>query len=95
MNELRQKSFDCVFLGVDGDRQQEGVQLMEHLRTFDRPTELMVVTSGRAAKDLAGMRGRFGIAGFVQTPIEITDFFRAVARFRERRMGNPAETAAT
>ena len=94
VNELRQKSFDCVFLGIPGDQQQDGIRLLEHLRSFDRSTEVLVVTTSRGAKDMQGLRGRLGISGIVQTPIEITDFFRAVARFRERRMGGTPEPAA-
>ena len=84
INELRQKSYDCVFLGIDPDNQTEGVRLLETLRSFDRTTEVLIVTSGRAAKDMQTLKGRMSIAGFVQIPIEVNDFFRVVARFRER-----------
>ena len=88
INELRQKSYDCVFLGVAPDDQAEGVRLLETLRSFDRTTEVLVVTSGKVAKDMQGLKGRMSINGFVQVPVDVTDFFRAVARFRERH-GSP------
>jgi len=84
VNELRQRSFDCVFLGVDS-LQGEGMKLLRHLRQFDRTTELVVMTSHRMAKDLAGEKSKLNIAAMLNTPIEATEFFRLVGRIRARR----------
>jgi len=86
INELRQKTYDCVFLGVpsQGD---EGRRLLDHLRSFDRSTEVVVISSGRAAKDLGSEKNRLGISGFVHAPVDPQEFFRFCGRFRERRLG--------
>lgn len=84
INELRQRSFDCVFLGVDS-LQGEGMKLLRHLRNFDRTTELVVMASHRLAKDLAAEKSKLNIAATLNTPIEVGEFFRLVGRIRARR----------
>lgn len=85
LNELRQRRFDCVFLGVDPNG-QDGILLLDHMRGFDRTTELVVMTSARQAKSMAGIKARYGIMGFIHTPIVVDEFFRFLGRFRERRL---------
>ena len=85
INELRQVAYDCVFLGVPSSK-DEGRRLLEHLRSFDRTTEVVVITTNRAAKDMAGEKGRLAISGFVHAPLDPHEFFRFIGRFRERRL---------
>ena len=84
VNELRQRHYDCVFLGFES-AQGEGLKLLKHLRGFDRTTELVAMTTPRLAKDLAGEKSKLNIAAFLHTPIEVTEFFRLVGRMRARR----------
>ncbi len=88
LNELRQRRFDCVFLGVEAG--EEGIQLLDHIRSFDRTTELVVMTGSRQAKSMAGIKARYGIVGFIHTPLVVADFFRFLGRFRERRLDRAA-----
>ncbi len=84
INELRQRQFDCIFVGAEG-KGPEGLRLLKHLRSFDRNTEVVVIANGRAAKDLATEKSRLNITSFLTTPIDATEFFRLVARLRARR----------
>jgi DNA-binding NtrC family response regulator len=84
INELRQRQFDCVFLGVD-PRDKETVRLLHHMRSFDKTTELVVLTMGRSVKDLSGEKAKFNIHSFLQTPLDIREFFGFLGRFLERR----------
>lgn len=86
INELRSQAFDCVFLGVD-PRDQESMGLLAHLRSFDRTTELVVLTAPRHAKDLAADKAKFDIHSFLQTPIDPKDLFEFIGRFVERHSG--------
>ena len=43
--------------------------LLAHLRSFDRTTELVVLTSPRSVKDMAADKAKFDIYTFLQTPI--------------------------
>ena len=83
VNLLRQREFAYLFLEVD-PHEREGLQLLHHLRSFDRVTPCIVVTGERAAKDMAGDKGRLNINSFLQVPIDVKQFFRMVGRLRER-----------
>lgn len=84
LNELRQSRFDCVFIGIDPNA-SDGLNLLDHMRSFDRSTDLVVMATARHAKGMAGIKARYGITGFVHTPLVVEDFFRFLGRFRERR----------
>ncbi|MCC6672872.1 MAG: response regulator [Planctomycetes bacterium] len=84
VNELRQKHFDCVFLGVNTE-DKEGLKLLKHLRSFERSVEVVVMTSARNAKDMARDKSKMNIGSFLTTPIEAPEFFRLVSRMRDRK----------
>jgi DNA-binding NtrC family response regulator len=84
INELRQRSFDCVFLGVDSV-QGDGMKLLRHMRSFDRATELVLMAPTRVAKELASERTKHNVTGLLTTPIEVTEFFKLIGRMRARR----------
>jgi len=85
INELRQRDYDCVFLGVDPS-DIEGLRLLQHLRSFDRTTEVVVVTTERHAKSMMGEKSKLNIASFLSTPVDPAEFFRLVGRMRSRRL---------
>lgn len=89
VNELRQRYFDCVFLGVN-PRDKESLRLLQHLRSFDQTTELVVLTNARHVKDMSGDKTRFNINSFLRTPLDVKEFFSFVGRFLERRSERPA-----
>lgn len=93
LNALRQRPFDAVFLGVSEDF-AEGRRMIEHLRSIDRGIDLVVMAPEKAVKDMAAEKPRFDIWSILSTPIEVTDFFRLVARLRERRQQDAATGAA-
>ncbi len=93
MNTLRQRPFDAVFLGVPEDF-AEARRMIEHLRGIDRGIDLVVMISERSAKDMAAEKPRFDIWSILSTPIGVTDFFRLVARLRERRQSDAAAAAS-
>jgi DNA-binding response OmpR family regulator len=84
VNELRQRHFDCIFLGIDG-RGPDNVRLLKHLRSFDRTTEAVIICSPRTAKDLGGEKSRMNITAFLATPVSANEFFKLVARLRARK----------
>ena len=84
VNEARSKNFDCVFLGVD-PRDKSTVKLLQHLRSFDKTTELFVLTAPRNVKDMAVDKTKYDIHTFVQTPVAPREFFGLLGRFLERR----------
>ncbi len=85
INELRQRPYDVVFVGCD-NKEEECARLLKHLRSFDRTTELIVVCGQRTARDLHSEKSKMNISGFVQTPINVLEFFRVVGRLRARRL---------
>lgn len=84
INELRSRTFDCLFLGVD-PRQKDTVKLLHHLRSFDTTTELFVLTASRNVRDMAVDKTKYNIHSFVQTPIVVRELFGLLGRFLERR----------
>jgi DNA-binding response OmpR family regulator len=83
LNEARQHSFDCVFLGVDPSSRQ-GLRLLEHLREFDSRAEVVVITTERHARDMQQLKSRLRIVSFLTTPIAVNEFFGLVGRLRRR-----------
>lgn len=89
VDELRSRAFDCVFLGVD-PRNPETSGLLQHLRSFDKQSEVIVVTEARNVKDMAADKGRYNVHMFLATPVDPATLFAFVGRFRERRAGKVA-----
>lgn len=102
VSELRSKTFDCVFLGVD-PRDKESMLLLQHMRSFDQTTELVALADSRSVKDLSAVKGKYNIHSLLQTPLDVHEFFSFVGRFLERRTdrgnnqvrkgGKPASTS--
>lgn len=84
VNEMRGRTFDAVFLGVD-PRQKDTVKLMHYLRSFDATTELFVLTSPRNLRDMAVDKTKYNVHSFVQTPVVARELFGLIGRFLERR----------
>jgi DNA-binding NtrC family response regulator len=83
LNKLRQRNFDVVFLGVPSNH-QEAKRRIEHMRSIDRSADLVVLATGRMARDMAGEKQRYNIWSFLTTPVQVNEFFRLLARMRER-----------
>jgi len=82
--QLRHKKFDCVFLGVD-PRDAETVQLLQYMRSFDHDTELVVIAPAASIKDMGVQKAKHHIHSFLQSPLDVKEFFGFVGRFRSRR----------
>ncbi len=89
INELRQRHCDCVFLAAD-PTDGEGLRLLNHLRSFDRTTEVVPIATPRHARDMAGEKTRLNITAFLHTPIDPAEFFRLVGRLRARKLETEA-----
>jgi len=94
INQARQTKYDCVFLEIP-PQAQDGTRLLQHLRSFDTTTELVVITSERSARDMAKDKSAYNIAAFLHTPIDVAEFFRMVARLRARHNGTDVAAPAT
>lgn len=84
VSKARSKRFDCVFLGVD-PREKDTVKVLQHLRSFDKTTELFILTAPRNVKDMAVDKSKYDIHSFVPTPVAVKEFFGMLGRFLERR----------
>ncbi len=93
INELRQRDYDVVFLGMP-EKLEEGIRLLEQLRSFDRTTELVVIATDRQSRDMANEKARSNITAFLHRPLSASDFFRMVARLLERRQESEVTRAA-
>ena len=83
INQVRQKTFDYILLGVPA-ADSEGMQLLRALREFDRDTEAVVLTAHKVAKTMASEKSRLNIFAFIDVPVDVAQFFRTVSRFKKR-----------
>lgn len=90
--QLRHRKFDCVFLGVD-PREQESMQLLQYLRSFDQDTELVVIAPASSIKDMGVQKAKYHIHSFLQNPVDVKEFFGFVGRFRSRKSAAPQAAA--
>lgn len=81
---MRGHHFDCVILGVD-PRHKGTVKLLQNLRAIDKTIEVFVLTAARNVRDMAVDKGKYDIHSFLQTPLDLKEFFGLVGRFLERR----------
>ena len=88
INLMRMKSYSYVFLGIPS-QDHDGLRLLRHMRSFDQQTDVIVITTQRAARDLAKDKSRLGIYAFLTTPIDVTDYFRLVSRLKARDEKRP------
>ena len=77
-------AYDVVFVGCDNG-EGECMLLLQHLRAFDRATEVVVVCGQRTAREMHAEKSRLNVMSFVQTPIVELEFFRLIARLRSRQ----------
>ncbi len=85
IEEIRQRHHQVVFIGVHELGNSEGMQLLEHLRELGRPIDIVVMTQESCARELAKQKAKYNISALLTAPIDPTEFFRLVARLRERR----------
>ena len=85
IEEIRQRDHEVVFLGVHDLGNSEGMQLLERLRDIGRPIDIVVTTEESLVRDLAKQKAKYNISALLAAPIDATEFFRVVARLRERR----------
>lgn len=83
VNELRSRTFDCVFLAVD-PLDKEALGMLQHLRSFDQTTEVVALVPGREPKALANEKGKFAIHSLLRTPLDPKEVFSFLGRFLER-----------
>lgn len=93
VDEVRQRDHEVVFLGVDELGNSEGMQLLDYLRELGRPIDIVVMTPESNVRELAKQKARFNITSILTAPIEPTEFFRVVARLRERRESTVASSS--
>ncbi|MHC4077033.1 MAG: response regulator [Planctomycetota bacterium] len=92
INLLRMKSYSYVFLGIPS-QDHDGLRLLRHMRSFDQQTDVIVITTQRAARDLAKDKSRLGIYAFLTTPIDVIDYFRLISRLKARDEKRPTADA--
>ncbi|MCA8944411.1 MAG: response regulator [Planctomycetes bacterium] len=85
IEEIRQRDYEVVFLGVPDLGNSEGMQLLEKLRDLGRPIDIVVTTQEAQLRDLAKQKAKYNISAVMAAPIDPADFFRVVSRLRERR----------
>jgi DNA-binding NtrC family response regulator len=90
INLIRQRDFDAAFLGVPNDH-REARRMIEHLRGVRPDLDLIVMAPERMVKDLAADKQRYDIWSVLSTPVDVTDFFRLVARVKERLFADPGQ----
>ena len=83
INRARQKRYDYIILDHEPGV-HDGLAELETLREFDHETEVVVVTTAKQAKQVAGEKNRLHIYSTLARPLEVREFFRLVARMRER-----------
>ncbi|MEY4829439.1 MAG: hypothetical protein RLZZ562_1235 [Planctomycetota bacterium] len=83
VNEVRSRSFACVFLTVD-PKDPESMGMLAHLRSFDTTTEIVALLPSQEPKALANEKARFDIHSLLRTPLQPKDLFSFLGRFQER-----------
>ena len=84
INLVRTVDFDLVFLEL-GHNAQDSLLLAQHLRSFDKTTELVALADDQMTKDLGPHKQKHGITAFLSNPLDVTEFFRLISRIRSRR----------
>lgn len=83
VNELRSRTFECVFLTVD-PKDKESLGMLAHLRSFDQTTELVALVPSQEPKALANEKTKHNIHSLLRTPLAPKDLFSFLGRFMER-----------
>jgi response regulator of citrate/malate metabolism len=92
INLVRMKNYSYVFLGIH-TQDHDGLRLLRHMRSFDQKTDVIIITSQKAARELSKDKNRLGIYAFLTTPIEVIDFFRLISRLKAREEKKPTAGA--
>ena len=84
VNILRTIDFDFVFMEL-GDSTKDCLTLLKHLRSFDHDAEVVCLADDRTIRDLNREKKENGISAFLHNPLDVSEFFRLIARLRDRR----------
>ncbi len=83
LNLARQRNYDFIVIGCN-PKDQEGMELIEALREFDKQTPVILVTTPKMGKKLQPQRSRLGLLSILHVPIDPKDFFRVLSRMRRK-----------
>lgn len=93
VEEIRQRDYQVAFVGVPEVGNSEGMQLLEHLRDIGKPIDIVAMSNAGCVRELSKQKAKFNITAILSAPIDPTEFFRLIARMRERQAagdGRPA-----
>ena len=88
----RCQRYDCVFVGL-GSAGPSGVELLQHLRSFEQEAALFVLAGAAASKDFGREKAKYDVHALVATPLEAKVLFAQFSRFLERRAASRERAA--
>lgn len=91
INKARQKKYDYIIIGHEPD-EFDGLNQLQILRDFDKETDVIIVTTPKFSKQVAGEKARLHIYSTLLKPLDVREFFRLVARMKERIAGKALGT---
>lgn len=85
LEEVRQRDYQVVFVGISELGNSEGMQILDQLRSLERQVEVVVVAAEGCVRELSKQKSAFSITAILTAPVDPTEFFRLVSRLRERQ----------
>jgi len=86
INRARQKTYDFIVL-ENRSEVHDGLADLHALREFDHDTPVVLIVTSKQARQLAAERNKLNVYSTLAHPLDVREFFRLVARMRERAAG--------
>ncbi|HKE01307.1 MAG TPA: hypothetical protein VKE69_09880 [Planctomycetota bacterium] len=92
VDRARRRAYDAIFLDHDPNR-GGSVERLTRLREIAPKAEIVVLAESRASKALTAEGTKLRIAAFLDTPLDVREFFRLAVQLRKRVDGTPRASA--
>jgi DNA-binding NtrC family response regulator len=83
----RDRAFDLVLVNLEMADGTDGLAVVQAIREVNPRPEFILLTSGRSSRFLSSQKNANNIFAFLTLPLDVTAFFKTIARARDRILG--------
>jgi DNA-binding NtrC family response regulator len=89
-----ERRYQLVLVNLESDGGRDGLEIVREIRLIDPGPEFILLTRGRSSRFLSSQKNQHNILAFLTLPLDVTIFFKTIARARDRILENAAAARA-
>lgn len=80
----KENTYDLIMVNLELANHTDGMEVVRQIREFDQGVEVIVITKGKSSRLLSKEKAVSNIFALLAAPIEEQNFFKLIARARDR-----------